>query len=69
MGHLPLPNLCGGLLALPYLVVVGLGCSSFSSALLPAGLSTVGSFPGLIGVFGPGLLCAFFDVAPFGRPL
>ena len=69
MGHLPLPNLCGGLLALPYLVVVGLGCSSSSFALSSAGLSTFGSFPDLIGVFGPGLLCVFFDVAPFGRPL
>ena len=76
MGHLPLPNLCGGLLVLPYLVVVGFGCSSSSSAWSSAGLSTGGSFPVLIGVFGPALLGAFvlasggfFDVAPFGRPL
>ena len=76
MGHLPHPNLCGGLLFLPYLVVVGFGCSSSSSDWSSAGLSAGGSFPVLVGVFGPAssggfvmVLVGLFAVAPFGRPL
>ena len=75
MGHVPHPNLCGGLLVLPYLVVVGIGCSSASSVPSSAGLSTVGSLPVVIGVVGPApldvpvvVLGGFFDVAPFGLP-
>ena len=75
MGHLPHPNLCGGLLFLPYLVVVGFGCSSSSADWSSVELSTGGSVPALAGVFGPASAGAFvsalvgaFDVAPFGRP-
>ena len=75
MGHLPHPNLCGGLLVLPYLVVVGFGCSSSSADWSSVELSTGGSFLALGVVFGPASSGAFvsalvglFDVAPFGRP-
>ena len=75
MGHLPHPYLCGGLLSLPYLVVVGLGCSFVSAGWSSAELSAGGPVPALAGVFFLVLAGAFvpalagaFVVAPFGRP-
>ena len=76
MGHISHPNLFGGLLVLPYLVVVWIGCFSVSSVPLSAGLSTVGSFPVVVGFVGSAsldvpvvVLGGFRDVAPFGLPL
>ena len=69
MGHLPYPNLCGGLLVLPDLVVVWIGCSS------SVGLSTSDSSSVSVGVFVPSSLgvlvmfpSGFVVVDFFGRP-
>ena len=61
MGHLLHPYLCGGLLILPLLVVVGIGfgCSSFSADWSP----TESSAGGFVSVW-----AGTFVVAPFGRP-
>ena len=61
MGHLVHPYLCGGLLILPLLVVVGIesGCSSSSADWFPTELSAGDSVS---------VWSATFVVAAFGRP-
>ena len=76
MGHVSHPNLLGGLLVLPYLVVVWIRCFSVTSAPLSSGRSTIG-FPlvvvDLVGSSPLGVLVlvsgGFRAVAFFGLPL